>query len=44
MGYEIIHIPPGPVEERTQLIIDYITKWGDERQQKLPAHFYSASN
>ena len=26
MGYEIIHITPGPVEERTQLIIDYITK------------------
>ena len=44
MGYEIIHIHPGSVEERTQLIIDYITKWGDERQQKLPAHFYSASN
>lgn len=27
MGYEIIHIPPGPVEERTQEIIDHVTKW-----------------
>lgn len=27
MGYEIIHIPPGPVEERAQTIIDYVTSW-----------------
>jgi len=29
MGYEIIHIPPGPVEERAQKIIDYITRWNE---------------
>jgi predicted ATPase len=28
MGYEIVHIPPGPVEERAQMIIDCIIKWG----------------
>lgn len=26
MGYEIIHIPPGTVEERAQLILDHIVK------------------
>lgn len=29
MGYEIIHIPAGPVEERTLLIIDYIRQCDD---------------
>lgn len=31
MGYEIIHIPPGTINERTQLIIDYVTKWNTEK-------------
>ena len=31
LGYDIIHIPPGLVEERTQLIIDHITKWDLEK-------------
>ena len=31
MGYEIIHIRPGPVEERAQMIIDYITEWSRNR-------------
>lgn len=31
MGYEIIHIPPGSVEERAQIIIDYVTKWNEEK-------------
>jgi predicted ATPase len=26
MGYEVIHIPPGSIEERAQLIIDHIAK------------------
>lgn len=33
MGYEIVHIPPGPVEERAQIIIAYVTKWNDEKQK-----------
>lgn len=31
MGYEIVHIPSGPVEERAQIIVDYITKWNEEK-------------
>ena len=34
MGYEIVHIPPGPIEERAQIIIDYVTKWNKEKQKK----------
>jgi predicted ATPase len=31
MGYEIIHILPGSVEERAQMIIHYITKWNENK-------------
>ncbi len=33
LGYEIIHIPPGSVEERAQMIIDYIEAWNQEQQK-----------
>lgn len=31
LGYEIVHIPPGAIEERAQLIIDYVKKWNEEK-------------
>jgi predicted ATPase len=30
LGYEIIHIPEGTVEQRVQMIIDYIQQWENE--------------
>lgn len=30
LGYDIVHIPSGTVEERAQMIIDYVLKWNHE--------------
>lgn len=29
MGYELIHIPPGTIEERTLMIINYVKSWNE---------------
>ncbi len=33
LGYELIHIPPASIEERVKMVLDYITKW---REDKAP--------